>query len=105
MTYLTILFMKFLDTQQTQLNHPEIALESEPVTEQPKANTEGEGENEEEGAVGEEEEDGEADGEDSEGESEGEEEGGGCCSCCNKASSSIFIFLKKSIKNVQFSFR
>ena len=60
------------------------------MTEQPKANTEAEGENEEEGAAGDEVEDGEADAEDSDGESEEEEEGG-CCSCCNKASSPIFI--------------
>merc|ERR1712130_340879 len=63
----------------------EIAMESEPVTDQPKANTEAEeaeeGENGEEGAGGD--EDGEADAEDSDGESEEEEEGG-CCSCCNK---------------------
>ena len=78
-------------------NHPEIALESEPVTEQPKANTEAEGKNEEEGAAGDEVEDGEeADAEDSDGESEEEEEGG-CCSCCNKASSPIFIS-KTSLK-------
>ena len=82
-------------------NHPEIALESEPVTEQPKANTEAEGKNEEEGAGGDEVEDGEeADAEDSDGESEEEEEGG-CCSCCNKASSPIFIISKTSLKNLQ----
>ena len=76
------------------------------MTEQPKANAEVEGEHEEEGAAGEEGEeakdgeegeDGEADAEDSDGESEEEEEGG-CCSFCNKASSPIFISIKKSLK-------
>ena len=73
------------------------------MTEQPKANAEVEGKNEEEGAAGEEGEegeegeDGEADAEDSDGESEEEEEGG-CCSFCNKASSPIFISIKKSLK-------
>ena len=70
------------------------------MTEQPKANTEVEGEHEEEGAAGdkgEEGEDGEADAEDSDGESEEEEEGG-CCSFCNKASSPIFISIKVSLK-------
>ena len=70
------------------------------MTEQPKANAEVEGKNEEEGAAGEEGEegeDGEADAEDSDGESEEEEEGG-CCSFCNKASSPIFISIKVSLK-------
>ena len=75
------------------------------MTEQPKANAEVEGKNEEEGAAGEEGEegeegeDGEADAEDSDGESEEEEEGG-CCSFCNKASSPIFILIKYSLKNL-----
>merc|ERR1712203_328109 len=58
-----------------------IALESEPVTEQPQASTEAEpeGEGEKEGAAGDEDVDGEADAEDSDAESEPEEE-----SCCNK---------------------
>ena len=70
------------------------------MTEQPKANAEVEGKNEEEGAAGEEGEegeDGEADAEDSDGESEEEEEGG-CCSFCNKASSPMFISIKVSLK-------
>ena len=68
-------------------NHPEIALGSNSVTEQPKANTEAvEGKKEVAGGSGDKNEVVDADGGDSDGDAEEEEEGG-CHSCCHKANS------------------